>query len=106
MLAEVVRRRYSRLIAEKLPFPDLILIDGGRSHLLVAGRELNKLGVALPLISIAKEQENIYIKGRIKPIKFTQDTPALNLIRRVRDEAHRFAISYHHVLRRKKILGK
>lgn len=106
MLAEVVRRRYSRLMEEKLPFPDLILIDGGRSHLLVAERELKKLGVELPLISIAKVKENIYMKGRIEPIKFTQDTPALNLIRRVRNEAHRFAVAYHHILRRKKIIGK
>lgn len=106
MLREVVRRRYSRLMREKLPLPDLILIDGGRLHLLTAQGELEKLGLDLALLSIAKEKENIYIKQRAKPIKLTSDTPALNLIRRIRDEAHRFAISYHHILRRKKVIGK
>ncbi len=106
MLAEVVGRRYSRLVREKLKLPDLVLIDGGRSHLLTAQKELEKLGLGIPLISIAKEKENIYIKGRAAPVRFKADTPALNLIRRVRDEAHRFAVSYHHLLRRKKIIGK
>jgi excinuclease ABC subunit C len=106
MLSEVIHRRYRRLIAEKLPLPDLILIDGGKSHLLTAQRELEKLNIAIPLISIAKEQENVYIKDSRSPIKFVYDTPALNLIRRIRDEAHRFAVSYHHILRRKKIIGR
>jgi excinuclease ABC subunit C len=106
MLAEVVRRRYSRLVGENLPIPDLILIDGGKSHLLVASRELENLKLKIPLVSIAKDRENIYTKSRKQPISFTADTPALNLIRRIRDEAHRFALSYHHVLRRKKTLGR
>lgn len=106
MLAEVVLRRYSRLVRENLSLPDLILIDGGRSHLLTAQKELEKLGLNIPLVSIAKEKENIYIKGKVKPIRFKSDTPALNLIRRVRDEAHRFAVSYHHLLRRKKVIGR
>jgi len=105
MLSEVVKRRYSRLIEEKLPLPDLILIDGGRSHLLTAQKELEELDMQIPLVSIAKEQENIYTKAKTRPIKLSSDTPALNLIRRIRDEAHRFAVSYHHVLRRKKIIG-
>ena len=106
MLAEVVGRRYSRLVAEKLPLSDLILIDGGRAHLLTAAREIYNLGLNIPLVSIAKEKEHIYTQGKTKPIKLTQDTPALNLLRRVRDEAHRFAVSYHHILRRKRIIGK
>jgi len=106
MLAEVVERRYSRLMEEKLPLPDLILIDGGRSHLLTAQRELKKLGLEIPLVSIAKEQENIYTNKKAKPINLKSDTPGLNLIRRIRDEAHRFALSYHHLLRRKKIIGR
>jgi len=106
MLAEVVERRYSRVIAEKLPLPDLVLIDGGRGHLLTARKELNKLGLEIPLVSIAKEQENIYSNKRARPINLKSDTPGLNLIRRIRDEAHRFALSYHRLLRRKKIIGK
>jgi excinuclease ABC subunit C len=106
MLAEVVRRRYRRLTEESLPLPDLILIDGGKGHLLTAQKELVKLELSLPLAGFAKEEENIYVKGKAEPIRLTQDTPGLNLIRRVRDEAHRFAISYHHLLRRKKMIGK
>lgn len=106
MLAEVVYRRYSRLIEEQLPFPDLILIDGGRAHLLTAKKELDRLEIRIPLVSIAKEHENIYSHERKMPLKLNSDTPGLNLIRRIRDEAHRFAVSYHHILRRKKIIGK
>ncbi|MBM3255375.1 MAG: excinuclease ABC subunit UvrC [Candidatus Omnitrophica bacterium] len=104
MIAEVVSRRYFRLSQERLKPPDLILIDGGRQHLLVALKELEKLKLNIPLISIAKDKENIYTKDRDYPLKLGADTPALNLIRRVRDEAHRFAISYHRLLRKKKFL--
>jgi excinuclease ABC subunit C len=106
MLAEVIYRRYSRLIRENLSLPDLIIIDGGRSHLLTAQKELEKLALKISLVSIAKEKENIYVKGKIGPLSFASDTPALNLIRRIRDEAHRFAVSYHHLLRRKKMIGR
>lgn len=105
MLSEVVRRRYERLIAEKLVLPDLILIDGGKGHLLTVRNELKNLGLRIPLASIAKEQENIYTQDSARPIKLNLDTPALNLMRRIRDEAHRFAVSYHHILRRKRIIG-
>ncbi|MGD0337106.1 MAG: GIY-YIG nuclease family protein, partial [Candidatus Omnitrophota bacterium] len=106
MLREVIHRRYVRLLKEKLPMPDTVLIDGGKGHLFTAERELTALGIELPLISIAKDRENIYIKGRSEPVTFKEDTPALNLIRRIRDEAHRFAVSYHHILRRKKTIGR
>lgn len=104
MTAEVVSRRYTRLAEEHLPFPDLILIDGGRQHLLVALKELHRMHLDIPVVSIAKERENIYIEGRQEPLQLKADTPALNLIRRVRDEAHRFALSYHRLLRKKKAL--
>lgn len=106
MLREVVRRRYLRLIEEKRSLPDLVLIDGGRAHLTVAAIQLGQLGLRLPVASIAKDRENIYTSNRLDPIKLDTDTPALNLIRRIRDEAHRFAVAYHHILRRKKIIGK
>ena len=106
MLSEVIRRRYSRVVEERLPLPDLVLIDGGKGHLLVAEKEIRDLGLKIPLASIAKEYEHIYILRQKDPIKLKQDTPALNLIRRIRDEAHRFAVSYHHVLRRKKVIGR
>lgn len=106
MLAEVIRRRYRRLIEDKLSLPDLVLIDGGRSHLLTAEKELKGLCLCIPLVSIAKEDENIYTENKAQPMKLSHDTPALNLIRRVRDEAHRFALSYHRLLRRKGAFGK
>ena len=99
-----LKSRFNRLVNERLGLPGLILIDGGRQHLAVALRELEKLKLSIPVISIAKDKENIYTKDKDYPLKLKQDTPALNLIRRVRDEAHRFAISYHRLLRKKKIL--
>jgi excinuclease ABC subunit C len=105
MIREVVHRRYRRLIKEHLSLPDLVLIDGGKGHLAAAQEEIAKLGIDLPLVSIAKDRENIYTTHAPHPIRLPQDTPALNLVRRVRDEAHRFALSYHHVLRRKKTFG-
>ena len=86
--------------------PDLVLIDGGRAHLLVAQNQLKRLGLDIPLVSIAKEEENIYTSNSRTAIRLTSDTPALNLIRRIRNEAHRFAVSYHHILRRKRVIGK
>jgi excinuclease ABC subunit C len=106
MLAEVVRRRYSRLTKEKGALPDLLLIDGGKGHLLAAASQLKALGLDLPLVSIAKKEERIYSSQKTRPLSFSKDIPALNLIRRVRDEAHRFAVSYHLLLRRKNLIGK
>jgi len=106
MLAEVIRRRYIRLIKEKKVFPDLLLIDGGKGHLLTASKQLKELGLNLPVVSIAKKEERIYSSQRPRTLSFPKDTPALNLIRRVRDEAHRFAVSYHLLLRRKEMIGK
>ena len=106
MTREIVERRYSRVKKEGLALPDLILIDGGKGHLAAAGGELGKLGLDIPLASIAKDRENIYIKGNSAPLRLKEDTPALNLIRSVRDEAHRFALKYHHLLRSKKIIGR
>jgi excinuclease ABC subunit C len=105
MLREVLIRRYRRLKREKSALPDLVLIDGGRAHLLVAAEIICSLKLNIPLASIAKDRENIYIPQETQPIKLEADTPALNLIRRIRDEAHRFAIKYHHLLRKKKLIA-
>lgn len=106
MLAEVLRRRYSRIITEGGVLPDLALIDGGKGHLQAAARQLKELQLKLPLAGIAKKEEHVYAAGRSQPLNFPKDSPALNLIRRVRDEAHRFALAYHHVLRRKTLIGR
>ncbi len=106
MLSEVVHRRYSRVIREKGVLPDLLLIDGGKGHLLAARAQLKALGVDIPLASIAKKEERVYSSLSRRPRSFSEDTPALNLIRRIRDEAHRFAVKYHLLLRRKELIGK
>jgi excinuclease ABC subunit C len=105
MLAEVVRRRYTRLLKEKKPLPDLLLIDGGQGHLLTAWGQLKALNLSIPLVSIAKEKENIYSSqpGKLR-VALAKDGVALNLIRRIRDEAHRFALAYHHVLRKQALI--
>jgi excinuclease ABC subunit C len=102
MLKEIIRRRYQRLLEEGRGLPDFILIDGGKAHLRAAQDIINNLRLNIPIASIAKDRENLYLKGKNEPIKLGSDTRGLNLIRRIRDEAHRFAIVYHHLLHRKK----
>jgi excinuclease ABC subunit C len=103
MLAEIARRRYLRLKDEKREFPDLILVDGGRGQVSIVKKELDKLNLDLPIVGIAKSEEKIIILNKINPLVLPKNSPALRLIMRIRDEAHRFALAYHHILRRKKI---
>ena len=103
MIAEIVRRRYSRLKNEGLGFPDLIVIDGGKGQLAAAHGELLNLQVEIPIISLAKREEEIFMPKRREPIRLSRDSLGLKLLQRVRDEAHRFAISYHRFLRGKEV---
>lgn len=104
MMQEIIRRRYERVKLERLPCPDLIIIDGGKGQLNAASSILEELGFErIPVIGIAKRFEHIYLKGRKEPIIFSQNSSILHLIQQLRDEAHRFAISYHHLLRSKKL---
>jgi excinuclease ABC subunit C len=143
-MAEVVRRRYSRVLLEakeanpdaaefsqenpgKTPnaqrptlnaqlkvaedpgtqfvrLPDLIIVDGGKGQLSSACRELQRLGLHdLPIIGLAKEHEEIYRPGRALPLQLPMDSGALRLLQRIRDEAHRFANTYHQLLMKKRI---
>jgi len=102
-IAEVVRRRYSRLIREKRKLPDLIIIDGGKGHVMIANRELKLLGIAPAVMGIAKRNEEVWLPHKKKPLIIAKDKPCLHLIQRVRDEAHRFAHAYWLIRRRKKI---
>ena len=107
MLSEVLSRRYSRILKENKVLPDLLVLDGGKGHLLTAARALRALNLHIPLLSIAKEKENIYSNQPAGlRIAFAKDSAALNLIRRIRDEAHRFALSYHLLLRKKELFKK
>ncbi|MCX5778114.1 MAG: excinuclease ABC subunit UvrC [Elusimicrobia bacterium] len=101
MLAEVVTRRYRRLMREKLPLPDLILIDGGKGQLAAAVAALNQLQLSLPVISLAKQQEEIFIPGRAAALLLPRRSPVLRLLQSVRDESHRFALAYHRTLRKR-----
>ncbi len=125
-IAEVVKRRYSRLLNESKDavvdasepveaevkkessnqsvFPDLILIDGGKGQLSAAYEELSKLGLAqIPIIGLAKEFEEIHRPGEKEPLRLSHDRGALKLLQRVRDESHRFANTYNAKLRLRKI---
>lgn len=100
MMKEIIRRRYHKLIEEKQPLPDLIVIDGGKGHLSGAKEELDRLDLKdVPIMSIAKEFEHIFVPERQEPIKLPVNSSVLYLIQRIRDEAHRFAIGYHKTLR-------
>lgn len=105
MIAEIVRRRYRRLKEEKAPYPDLIVIDGGKGQLSSAVRELETIGAEIPIISLAKREEEVFLPRRSKPVILAPDSLGLKLLQRVRDEAHRFAVSYHRLLRGKKALN-
>jgi excinuclease ABC subunit C len=106
MIAEVVRRRYGRLKMENAVFPDLVLIDGGKGQLSAACGELEKLDADIPIISLAKQEEEVFLPKRRNSIILEKDSLGLQLLQRVRDEAHRFALSYHRLLRTKNILGE
>lgn len=95
MMGEIVRRRYSSLLKEGEPLPDLILIDGGLGQLHSAMGVLSSLGVSTPIISLAKREEEIYTSTSTKPIRLPKSSSALKLLQMCRDEAHRFAISFH-----------
>ena len=95
-------RNDEHFVAVRLP--DLIIVDGGKGQLSAACRELQRLGLHdLPIIGLAKEHEAIYRPGRALPLRLPMDSPALRLLQRIRDEAHRFANAYHQLLMKKRV---
>jgi excinuclease ABC subunit C len=104
-IAEVVKRRYTRLIEENKALPDLIVIDGGITQLNAAFQQLRDLKIKIPIIGLAKKEEEIYIPGLTDTLKLDKKSRALHLLQKIRDEAHRFAVKYHKVLRKKRVLG-
>jgi excinuclease ABC subunit C len=101
---EVVSRRFRRLSDEEGVFPDILMIDGGKGQLNAALQAFRMLSIEPPtLISLAKREEEIYRPGESEPIRLSRSSAALRLLQYVRDEAHRFAQHYHHLLRRKKL---
>jgi excinuclease ABC subunit C len=131
-MAEVIRRRYSRILTEnssaapdaefsqedlidaqrrlaregraKIVLPDLVIVDGGKGQLSMAVRELKALGLHdLPVIGLAKQREEVFVPGRSEPILIPHDRGALKLLQRIRDEAHRFANGYNALLYRRRM---
>jgi len=102
---EVVSRRFARLAREGVSPPDILLIDGGKGQLSAALDALESLGVEPPcVISLAKREEEVFLPGRSEPLRLSRDSYSLRLLEYVRDEAHRFAQHYHHLLRGKRTL--
>jgi excinuclease ABC subunit C len=102
---QVVQRRYRRVLEEGGPFPELMVIDGGKGQLEAAYQALESLGLAnLVAIGLAKKEELIFTRDHVEPIGLAADDPALLLLQRIRDEAHRFAITFHRASRAKRTL--
>lgn len=117
MLQEVLRRRFKRAkAAEELKgsrgtqawtlLPDLVVVDGGKGQLSAAREVMRELGVdQIPTVGLAKEREEVFVPGRSEPIPLPRDSQGLYLLQRIRDEAHRFAVTYHRGLREKRGLA-
>lgn len=113
-MEEVLRRRFTAYLAERdLPVeergkfaypPSLLLIDGGMGQLGRATKVLDELGLSIPVAGLAKRMEEVYLPGNPIPVRIPRDEPALYMLQRVRDEAHRFAISYHRTVRAKSMI--
>jgi excinuclease ABC subunit C len=102
MIREVVLRRYRRLKSEQAALPDLILIDGGKGQLGMAVSALQELGLSyISVVGLAKRLEEVFIPGSSDPQNIPKSSPSLFLLRRIRDEAHRFAVTFHRQRRKK-----
>ena len=109
-MGEMLRRRLNRAVQgdEKfLPLPDLILVDGGRGQLSVAEQVIGEFGLSgkVALAALAKEHEDVYVPGQAEPVDMTHHPRAQFLLQRIRDEAHRFAITFHRQRRSKASTG-
>jgi excinuclease ABC subunit C len=104
-MAEVVGRRYARLLKEGKALPDLVLIDGGKGQLSSAVAVLDRLGVGhVQVAAIAKREEEVFLDGRRESVRIPSESPILHLIQRIRDEAHRFAVTYHRKVRERRTI--
>lgn len=100
MMREAVSRHFHRLLEEKQPLPDLLIVDGGKGQLSSAVDALLKLNCPpFPVIGLAKRNEEVFIPGRSEPVVIDKERPSLKLLQAIRDESHRFAVTYHRALR-------
>jgi excinuclease ABC subunit C len=103
-IAEVVRRRYARLQKDGAELPDLIVIDGGRGQLSAAKGVLDELGLRIPTVALSKREEEVWVPGLSVPLPLDRKSKATLFLQEIRDEAHRFAITYNRNLRKKAVL--
>jgi len=103
MIGEIIKRRYYRLLEENSELPDLIVIDGGKGQLSAAVKSLASLGLKLPCVSLAKENEEIYTKKSKIPIVIPRNKPSLKILQYARDETHRFGVAYNRTIRKNQI---
>jgi excinuclease ABC subunit C len=102
-MTEIVYRRYKRLIDEEKPLPQLVIIDGGKGQLGAALKSIQQLDLMgkMTIVGLAKREESIFFPGDKTPLQLPYDSPAHLLVRRIRDEVHRFGITFHRQLRSK-----
>jgi excinuclease ABC subunit C len=104
-MQEVVKRRYERLLRENEELPNLIMVDGGKGQLSSAVEVLDTLGLkTIPILGLAKKLEEVFLPHQSEPVQLPRTSSGLRLMQQIRDEAHRFAITYHRVVRSQRIL--
>ena len=103
MIGEIVKRRYYKLLEENSKLPDLILIDGGKGQLGSAMKSLESLGLNLPCISLAKENEQVYLPKKSNPVIIPKYKSSLKILQYARDETHRFGVAYNRIIRKNQI---
>jgi excinuclease ABC subunit C len=103
---EVVKRRYNKLKKEETPFPDLIVVDGGKGQLSSSIKSLKEIGIRIPIVSLAKKEEEVFIPGVDLPVRIDPKNKARLLLQSIRNEAHRFAVKYQRERRSKRIFKK
>jgi len=103
MIGEIIKRRYYRLLEEDSELPDLIVIDGGKGQLNAAVKSLESLGLKLSCVSLAKENEEVFIPKKKNPILIPKDESSLKILQHVRDETHRFGVAYNRTIRKNQI---
>ena len=103
MIGEIIKRRYFRLLEENTDLPDLIVVDGGKGQLNAALKSLESLGLKLSCISLAKENEEVFLPKRKNPVIISKDKPSLKILQHARDETHRFGVAYNRAIRKNQI---
>ncbi|QUC65108.1 excinuclease ABC subunit C [Nitrosopumilus sp. K4] len=100
MIGEIIKRRYYKLLEEELEMPDLILIDGGKGQLKSALNSLHSLGLKIPCVSLAKENEEVFVPDQKHSIVISREKPSLKILQHARDETHRFGVAYNRNIRK------